>query len=177
MDTTTKTLDLGCGNIPRNDFGATEMYGVDLISHDNPNVKVADLAIEPIPFEDNTFDYVTGYDFLEHIPVLVYNNGVRKNSFIDLMSEIYRVLKPGGIGYFATPAYPHKEAFMDPTHVNFITEHTLQYFCYPSPYTNWWSQLEGCQNYYGFKGQFAAIEQKWREDVPYHLIWKIQAIK
>ena len=106
MDTT-KVLDLGCGTKPRNDFNADEMYGVDIVDHGMPNVKVADLAIEPIPFEDNMFDIVTGYDFLEHIPVLIYNNGIRKYSFIDLMSEIWRVLKPGVRGYFCTPAYPH----------------------------------------------------------------------
>lgn len=176
MDTT-KALDLGCGKLPRNDFGADEMFGIDIVDHNLPNIKMADLAIESIPFEDNTFDIVTGYDFLEHIPALIYNNGIRKYSFIDLMSEVWRVLKPGGKGYFCTPAYPHVEAFMDPTHVNFITTHTLQYFSFPSPTTNWWSQLEGSKEYYGFKGQFAVTEQKWREEVPYHLIWDIKAVK
>jgi SAM-dependent methyltransferase len=174
---TTKALDLGCGKKPRNDFNADEMFGIDIVDHGLPNIKMADLAIEPIPFDDNTFDIVTGYDFLEHIPVLIYNNGKRKYSFIDVMSEVWRVLKPGGRAYFCTPAYPNIEAFQDPTHVNFITTSTLQYFSFPSPTTNWWSQLEGCKEYYGFKGQYTVTEQKWKEEIPYHLVWDLKAVK
>ena len=68
----TKTLDLGCGKNPKNPFNADELYGTDIVDLDNPNIKIADLCIEDIPFEDNLFDYVTGFDFLEHIPRLLY---------------------------------------------------------------------------------------------------------
>ena len=116
----TKTLDLGCGKNPKNPFNADELYGTDIVDLDNPNIKIADLCIEDIPFEDNLFDYVTGFDFLEHIPRLLYLDGKRKQPFIDIMSETWRVLKPGGQALFATPAHPHQEMFQDPQHVNFI---------------------------------------------------------
>jgi SAM-dependent methyltransferase len=171
-----KTLDLGCGPNPKNPLNADEVFGIDIIDFGNPNIKVADLAIDPIPFDDNTFDYVSGFDFLEHIPRVLYFGRERKQPFIDIMSEVWRVLKPGGEAFFATPAHPHQEMFQDPQHVNYITPNTLQYFCYPSEATFGWTALELCQSY-GFKGAFHAIQQGWREDVPYHLIWHIKAIK
>ena len=80
---------------------ATEVFGVDINNYNNPNIKIADLAIESIPFEDNLFDFVTGFDFLEHIPRVLYLGMERRQPFIDVMSEIWRVLKPGGQTFFA----------------------------------------------------------------------------
>ena len=177
----TKTLDLGCGPTPKNPFLATEVFGVDINNFDNPDLKVADLAIEPIPFEDNLFDFVTGFDFLEHIPRVLYSGRERRQPFIDIMSEVWRVLKPGGQTFFATPAFPHPEAFQDPQHVNIITEYTILYFSKSLV-------LELCQSY-GFKGEFEVINQKWADEeiqvcegsyynvIPYHLIWHLKAVK
>ena len=174
---TTKTLDLGCGTQPRNPFNAQELYGVDIVDVGNPNVRVADLAIDPIPFEDNTFDFVTGFDFLEHMPRVLYLGRERRQPFIDIMSEVWRVLKPGGQALFATPAHPHSEVmFQDPQHVNFISTNSLQYFCSPSDHTNGWSSLALCQQY-GFKGEFKALSQYWDQQVPYWLMWHIEAVK
>ena len=164
----TKTLDLGCGYSPRNPYNADEMYGVDIVDIDHPNARKADLAIEPIPFEDNTFDYVTGYDFLEHIPRLLYIDGQRKQPFIDLMSDIHRVLKPGGIFRAHTPCYPHGATFQDPTHVNFITDYTVQYFA---------GEAIGHGKMYGFKGEFKLLKQEWAKDWTYWIIWELEAVK
>lgn len=73
------------------------------------------------------------------------------NSFINLMSEIHRVLKPGGKLLSLTPAFPNVAAFTDPTHVNFITENTHQYFVGANP--------SGA--IYGFKGAFDVIQVRW----------------
>lgn len=170
------TLDLGSGPHPRNPFSADEVFGIDIVSFDNPNIKSADLVISPIPFEDNSFDYITGFDFIEHIPRIIYIDGKRKQPFIDLMSEVWRVLKPGGEALFSTPAFPHQEMFQDPQHVNYITENSIRYFCLPSESLGEWSGLFLCQSY-GFRGQFEFINQYWRDDVSYHLVWHIRAIK
>jgi SAM-dependent methyltransferase len=172
----TKTLDLGCGPNPKNPFGADEIYGVDIINFNNPNIGIADLAIDKIPFEDNSFDYITGFDFLEHIPRILYMDGKRRQPFIDIMSEVHRVLKSGGRTMFATPGYPHPETFQDPQHVNFITEQTVNYFCIPSE-KNGWDQSIMLGQAYGFIGAFELIGQYWRQDVPYHLVWELAAIK
>ena len=121
----TKTLDMGCGETPRNPFNANEMYGVDIVDGLGPNIRKADLAIEPIPFDDDSFDFVTAYDFIEHIPRVVYAPH-RRNSFVEFMNEVWRVLKTGGYFLSSTPVYPHPYAFMDPTHVNVITEMTFR---------------------------------------------------
>ena len=101
----TRTLDLGCGLNPRNPFNCSEIYGIDIREHKIKNIFNVDLVTNPIPFQDNFFDYVTAFDFIEHIPRVVYRPK-RKFPFIDLMSEIFRVLKPGGKFLSSTPAFP-----------------------------------------------------------------------
>jgi SAM-dependent methyltransferase len=147
----TTCLDLGCGETPRNPFEADEFYGVDIREDLTRNIKRADLAIEPIPFDDEFFDYVSAYDFIEHIPRVLYLPE-RRNSFVELMNEIHRVLKPGGKFLSSTPAYPHKEAFQDPTHVNIITEETFYYY-FDDTYR--WASM------YGFRGAFKFLRQQW----------------
>jgi SAM-dependent methyltransferase len=128
------SLDLGCGENPRNPFEANNIFGVDVRNINDSRIKVANLFFEPIPFGDEYFDFVTAFDFIEHIPrVLSLFNPISqkneiKNPFIDLMNEVYRVLKMGGLFYSHTPALPHPAAFQDPTHVNFITEKTFPLF-------------------------------------------------
>lgn len=165
-----KSLDLGCGPTPRNPYNATEAYGVDINDVGFDFVKKADLAIEPIPFETSSMDFITAFDFIEHVPRLVYINGERRSSFIELMNEIWRVLKPGGIFRAHTPAYPHPEAFIDPTHVNYITEGTVRYFCENSGLTEFGKM-------YGFNGSFQALNVQWDTTYKFHLIWELRAIK
>jgi len=145
-------LDLGCGPNPRNPFAADLVYGVDLQDYGNPLIKVADLAIQPLPFEDNSFEYVTAYDFLEHIPRQLYITDPKKNGvvrlypFVMLMSEIWRVMKLGGTFMSSTPAFPHAAAFQDPTHVNIVT---------PDTFAEYFDDQKTWAKNYGFKGKFS----------------------
>jgi SAM-dependent methyltransferase len=153
-----KTLDLGCGALIRNPFGAEELYGIDIETRpDKPlNVVIADLAVEGIPFDNDFFDFVTAYDVLEHIPRLIFNPG-RRNSFIELMNEIYRVLKEDGIFFSSTPMFPHPSAFVDPTHVNIMTKETIPYY-----FTNSFNEKPWAVDY-GFKGCFSLLNLEDRE--------------
>lgn len=160
---TTKSLDLGCGKNPKNIFNADILYGIDVRDDLELRIKRADLVIEPIPHEDAYFDFVTAHDFLEHIPRLIYCPQ-RRYPFVELMNEIYRVLKPNGTFLSFTPAYPHAEAFRDPTHVNIISDQTFQaYF----DDVNRWGQM------YGFTGAFRIISQEWRGP---HLLTLLQKV-
>jgi SAM-dependent methyltransferase len=151
---TTRSLDLGCGRHPENPLNCDEVWGVDIRDNLGDRVKVADLAIEPIPFPRGFFDAVTAFDFIEHIPRLIYAPH-RRFAFVELMNEICRVLKPNGAFVSHTPAYPAAAAFQDPTHVNFITEETFpQYFCGPQPKASM----------YGFNHRLDLVEQKWMND-------------
>lgn len=146
-----RSLDLGCGTAPQNPFSAAECYGVDIRPSANAHIKAADLFVEPIPFADGLFNYVTAIDFLEHVPRVLWVNGTRF-PFVCVMNEIHRVLKPGGIFLSATPAFPHAQAWQDPTHVNILTEETFPtYFCRPGL----------SASIYGFTGVFDLVKQEW----------------
>lgn len=147
----TKTLDLGCGPDPNNPYQADEVYGVDIREGIGPNIAAADLAIAPIPFEDGMFDYVTAFQFIEHVPRVIYVPE-RRNPFVLLMNEIHRVLKVGGVFLSVTPAYPHNAAFQDPTHVNIITEDTFP--CYFDDQRRW-------AKIYGYTGYLRILKQEW----------------
>lgn len=157
------TLDIGCGTIPRNPFQANVQWGIDIREDLDNHVKSVDLNINPIPFSDETFDYITAFDFIEHVPRIIYAPDCRF-PFIQLMNEVWRTLKVGGIFFSHTPVYPFRTAFSDPTHVNYITEETFQYF-------NNESRLA---TMYGFNGAFKVLEQ-YRTDS--HLISVLQKTK
>lgn len=147
-----RLLDLGCGPIPKNKFRADEVFGVDIRPNLGPNIMSADLVVEKIPFPDDYFDFVTAFDFIEHIPRVIYAPEQR-NPFVEFMNEVHRVLKVGGMFFASTPAYPHAAAFQDPTHVNIITEKTFpKYF---ADGTRWATM-------YGYTGYFRMHTQKWR---------------
>ena len=147
-----KHIDLGCGSSPRNPFGAKKVYGIDIVKRDdlvedNIFFEKSNLILESIPYENNTFDSVSAYDFFEHIPRVVVNNNETFFPFINLMNEIYRVLKDDGELYAITPIFPKESAFVDPTHVNFISKNTYKYFCEP----DLWAKM------YGYTGKFEII--------------------
>ena len=103
-----KTLDLGCGTKPRNPFSAHTVFGVDINDVGISNIVQSDLSQSPIPFENGSMDYITAFDFIEHVPRVIYLPSIRF-SFIELMNEIHRVLKPGGYGIFQIPQDLNRE--------------------------------------------------------------------
>lgn len=119
-----KHLDFGAGVLRRNPFLQSELYSVDLYSPGNMSNSYVIKRLEPIPFPSSYFDSVSAYDVLEHLSR--DNQGV--NEFIFYMNELHRVLKPGGRAIFVFPSFPYDDAFSDPTHINFITSSTLNYF-------------------------------------------------
>jgi SAM-dependent methyltransferase len=126
-----------------------EVFAVDVRlpeGIDATRFAAADLSVAPIPYPDASFDSVSAFDFLEHVPRVLPAADGRSTilPFIRLMNEIWRVLVPSGRFYAVTPAVPSLEAFSDPTHVNYLTEHTHDYFCGEQPLAR----------AYGFIGRF-----------------------
>lgn len=90
------TLDFGCGHKPYEHLFSVDKYigtDIEISGHDHANSKV-DVYYNgnTIPFEDNYFDSILCSEVLEHLfdPELI-------------ISELYRVLKPGGVAIFTTP--------------------------------------------------------------------------
>lgn len=150
---TTRHLDLGCGTRPRNPYRRDELFGVDIAAVPFPGreLRVANLVLHGIPYPDGHFDSVSAYDFLEHVPrVLPTADGqATRFPFVELMNEIWRVLRDGGLFYGYTPAYPHGSAFQDPTHVNILTDDSHIYFTRP----HFKARM------YGFVGDFGVLRQ------------------
>lgn len=152
---TDRHLDLGCGKFPRNPYDRRELCGVDIrpLKIDGVDYRSANLTLDAIPFDDDYFASVSAFDFIEHVPRIFPSADGRstRSPFIDLMNEVWRVLEHGGRFYAITPAFPHPQAFADPTHVNIITEETVHYFCGENP----------LGRMYGFEGQFRKVRQDW----------------
>lgn len=96
-------LNIGSGNEPHR----PRTVNVDMTDYENVDI-VAD--IQRLPFRDNTIDAVTNIAVLEHVlePRQV-------------VAEIHRVLKPGGVVYAAVP-------FMQPFHAS---PHDFQRYTLP----------------------------------------------
>ncbi|MDP1574427.1 MAG: methyltransferase domain-containing protein [Coxiellaceae bacterium] len=147
-------LDLGCGRNPRNPYDCDELFGLDQSSwFVNAEVRDCQLGLEAFPYPSDYFDSVSAYDLLEHIPrqSIDYANNKIHFPFLELMSEVWRVLKPDGKFIALTPSFPAKQAFQDPTHVNFISDGTHSYFCGNDPHAA----------RYGFTGRFEAIQVRF----------------
>lgn len=144
-------IDLGSGPHPKNFFGVENFFGVDIFPNPEKGVLAADLTLAAIPAESGSLDFLSAFDFVEHVPRWERLDGQVRFPFIELMDEIHRTLKPGGYFFSRTPAFPAPEAFRDPTHINIITEETFpKYFCGP----RWASK-------YGFQGRFNVVRQGW----------------
>ena len=100
-----RILDIGCGTYPffllNTDFA--EKYGIERIATqeiDQLNkqkiyIKSYDIEQEAtIPYDDNYFDVLTMLAVFEHITI---------NNLSKVLSEIHRVLKPGGKYIITTP--------------------------------------------------------------------------
>lgn len=162
---TTRALDIGCGNTSKNPFSMDEVYGVDIREDIDAKIFQADLAVDPIPFADEFFDGVSAFDFIEHVPRVIYMPQ-RRFCFVELMNEIYRVLKPRGTFLSFTPAFPAPAAWRDPTHVNIITEETVPLY---------FDDKNRMASMYGFDGYFQITGQRWHEN-KIHLITEMTKV-
>lgn len=103
-------LELGCGRAwmtrqLAEQFGPRQIIAteVDIIQHeknllidDLPNVTFLAGGAEDIKQEDNSVDVVIMLKSLHHVPVSLMDQA---------LSEVARVLKPGGLAYISEPVY------------------------------------------------------------------------
>lgn len=100
-----KYLDIGCFNSPMpiylyHEFKGCEVWGIDhapkvietlKARHNEINYLNMDIT-QPLPFENNFFDYIVAGELIEHLE--------DPQKFID---EMYRILKPNSILALSTP--------------------------------------------------------------------------
>jgi SAM-dependent methyltransferase len=104
-----KKLDICCWqNKIRSDFVGVDIgYGADVQCDLN----------KTWPFEDGSVGVIHAQDALEHL-----------SSPVHTMSEIHRVLAPGGWLISNTPSTDGRGAFQDPTHVSFWNSNSFWYY-------------------------------------------------
>ncbi|MDL2246549.1 class I SAM-dependent methyltransferase [Methanobrevibacter sp. OttesenSCG-928-K11] len=108
INNTNIILDIGCGggvNLKRFSKIAKngKIYGIDYsdvsvqkskeLNKDNNLVEVMEGSVSDLPFEDNTFDLITGFETVYFWP-----------DFEEDLKEVYRVLKPGGTFFICNEA-------------------------------------------------------------------------
>ena len=109
-------IDLGCGQSKHGD----DFIGVDYTKYKGVDV-VWDLEEYPYPFPDDCASLVLATHVLEHI-------NPHKGVFINMMNEVWRIMRPGGEFAFVVPYAGSPGYWQDPTHVNPINRNTLAYF-------------------------------------------------
>ena len=103
------------------DVSGTDLEGASQSVFTRKNVpfefRKCDLGRESFPFQDNSFNIAFNKSVLEHI--------VDTDHFV---SEVVRVLKPGGIAMFMVPSWEtqHAHFYDDYTHVKPFTKHGLK---------------------------------------------------
>ena len=133
-------------------FHAGLSWGVDLYEDREKRVIKCQLGFEKLPFEDNSVDYLTAYDLLEHIPRHGNLPHHGNTPFIYLMNECWRILKVDGLFLSMTPIYPYLGAFEDPTHNNIMTSDTFRlYFS---------SEKIDIAHHYGITSNFKILYQR-----------------
>jgi len=103
-------LNIGCGKDIKKDW-----INLDIIKDESIDI-VHDLNDLPLPFDNNTFDYILCQDILEHV------------NFAPLINEIHRILKPKGKLEIRVPHFTSKLNFEDPTHKHQFSIRTFDYF-------------------------------------------------
>lgn len=120
-------LDIGGGNSPQPGF-----INIDILPLPKVDI-VWDIETTPWPLPDECVSMAMASHVLEHI-------NPAKGIFINVMNEIWRVMKPGGQFAFVVPYAESFGMYQDPTHCNFINEATMAYFdpLHPSGFYNFY---------------------------------------
>ena len=131
MKLDSKKLNIGCGRDIRKDYinlDSVKLPGLDVVHNLNKY---------PWPFKNNTFEEIYCDNVLEHL-----------DSITKPMEEIWRISKNRGKIIIKVPIFPSIYAMIDPTHKQFFTYVTFNYF-----------RPEDRLNYYS-KARFNIIKKK-----------------
>ena len=119
-------LLLGCGRSREKRIAIGPRSWTDLTTLDcydacEPDI-VWDLNLTPWPLESDAYDEVHAYEVLEHL-----GRQGDYDSFFVHFSEIWRVLKPGGMLFATVPDRSSPWAWGDPGHTRVISLESLTF--------------------------------------------------
>lgn len=107
-------LNLGAGS---NTFAGVGWVNLDRVQLPGINM-VHDLdATGPWPFTNGAAEQIVAKDIFEHVA-----------DPIKFMTECHRILRTGGMLFIHCPYYKGRDAYTDPTHRRFPTEHTFDFW-------------------------------------------------
>jgi ubiquinone/menaquinone biosynthesis C-methylase UbiE len=103
-----RVLDAGCGTGSnllwlQRYAGDGKIYGIDIsfqalqISRQRGPERLVQASVTELPFDDSSFDLVTSFDVLVQLPT--------PGADVQAIREMYRVLRPGGIGFVRAAAF------------------------------------------------------------------------
>jgi glycosyltransferase involved in cell wall biosynthesis len=100
-------VDLGGGLFPRPGYLTIDQEGAEITCDLN----------DRIPLDDNSVGVINASHLIEHL-----------RDPLKTMSEIHRVLAPGGWAFIEVPSTDGRGAWQDPTHVSFWNENSFWYY-------------------------------------------------
>ncbi len=119
-----QVLELGCGRGEHlREFvkNKINIIGIDkfddaLKMNKEKFFKKIDIQKDKLPFDDDTFDFIISKSLIEHF------------NYPDFFSEVYRVMKKGGVVISLTPdwEYCYKNFYDDITHIRPFTSNSLK---------------------------------------------------
>lgn len=103
-----RILDAGCGTGSnllwlQRYAGEGKIFGIDISfqglqrSRQRAPERLVQASATDLPFDDSSFDLVTSFDVLVQLPT--------PGSDVDAIREMYRVLRPGGLGFVRAAAF------------------------------------------------------------------------
>ena len=127
-------LSLGCGRKSEEGF-----VGLDIENFEHN--KLWDATKDPIPYADNSVDFIKAHNFVEHI---------ERKHWKNLFNECHRVLKPSGQLEIVVPdaAKDMDLAMADVTHVSLFVMNCLKYIAGERPrnadygYKHWYIDMQ-----------------------------------
>jgi SAM-dependent methyltransferase len=134
-------------------------------------------TVDELPFADETFDLVTSIDVIEHVEPATARA---------MVSETYRVLKPGGLAFVATPNFltnAYWNVFTpgfvdaDKTHVNYQSVESLRGLFSDFSQCHLYGDTPFVDQFHAFERSEAFTARVFRvprvREVARHVAWKL----
>lgn len=103
------------------DLGSGRAHFEDYTTVDKDPKVGADIQADilNLPLEDESVDEIRAHHILEHLP---------NDKKVEIMKEMWRVLKKNGIISIEVPIAGTQESYQDPTHISYWHPATFWYF-------------------------------------------------